>query len=98
MAYLSRWDFNQTNKHGKFWHVLSTKYFSILFLWAMVVADFCHLDIYENSGLPLSTTTYLQYKTSFDIKIYIEVFYIQILFKCEARLLVLQIKTAVYRK
>ena len=68
MGSFSRWDFNQTNENDKYWHVLSAGYFYILFLWAMAVADFCHL------GLPLSTITYIQYKICFHIKTYIHIY------------------------
>ena len=40
---LSSQDFCQTNKHDKFWHVASTGYLWVLFLWAVAVSDFRHL-------------------------------------------------------
>ena len=40
----------------KFQHV-STGYFYILFLWAIVVSDFRHLKIYKNLGFLLSVIT-----------------------------------------
>ena len=47
--------FSQSNKHDAFWHVVSTGYFYVSFLWAIVVSDFCHLEIYTNISLSLST-------------------------------------------
>ena len=38
-----------------FWHVVSTGYFYVLFLWAIAVSNFRPLEIYKNLGIPLST-------------------------------------------
>ena len=38
--------------------LVSTKYFYVLFLWAIAVSDFLSLKIYENVGLLLSTATF----------------------------------------
>ena len=68
-----------------FWHVVSTGYFYVLFLWDIAGSYFRLLEIYENLGLTLSTITYIQYEISFFlIKLYVKVFYIW--FKCEAPL------------
>ena len=48
--------------------------FYILFLWAMAVAYFCHLEFHENLGLLLSTITHIQYKICFHIKTYINIY------------------------
>ena len=54
----SNLDFSQSNKHDTFWHVASTGYSHILFLWATAVSEFCPLEIYNNLGLPLSTISF----------------------------------------
>ena len=41
-----------------FWHVVSTGYLYVLFLWAIVVSDFHPLKICKNLDLPLSTITF----------------------------------------
>ena len=33
-------DFSRSNKHDTFYHVVSTRYFDVLFLWAIAVSDF----------------------------------------------------------
>ena len=40
-------DLNRRNKHDSFWLVVSTGYFYILFLWAIVVSDFLPLEIHS---------------------------------------------------
>ena len=40
MAYLSSQDFTRGDKHDIFWHVLSTGYLYVLFLWAIAIKDF----------------------------------------------------------
>ena len=50
-------DFNRSNDHDTFWHVVSTGYLHILFLWAIAVSNFCPLEIYRNFSLLLSTIT-----------------------------------------
>ena len=42
----------------KFWLVVSTGYFYILFLWAIVVSDFLTLEIQKHLVLPLSSITF----------------------------------------
>ena len=37
--------FSQSNKHDTFWYVVSSGYFYVLFLWAIVVSAFCPLEI-----------------------------------------------------
>ena len=54
----SRWDVNPSNKHDTFWHVASTGYIYVLYLWAMSVSNFRPLEIYENLGIPLSAITF----------------------------------------
>ena len=56
-SFFSR-DFSRRNKHDKFWRVVLTGYFYLLFSWAIFVSDFCTLKIYKNLGLPLSTITF----------------------------------------
>ena len=64
----SRWDFSRSNKHDTFWHVVSTGYFYVLFLWAIAVPDFGHLEIYKNLGLPLFSIIIYSMKSVFSIK------------------------------
>ena len=55
-----RQDVSWSNMHDTFWHVLSTRYFYVLFLWTIAVSDFSDfhpLEIHKNLGLPLSTIT-----------------------------------------
>ena len=40
--------FCRGNKHDTFWHVLSTRYFYVLFLWVIAVSDFSPLEVYKN--------------------------------------------------
>ena len=51
-------DLGLSNTHDIFWHFVSTGYFYILFLWTIAVSDFPPLEIYENSGSPLSSITF----------------------------------------
>ena len=50
--------FSQSNKHNTLWHVLSTGYFYVSFLWTIAASDFRSLEIYENLGLPWSSITF----------------------------------------
>ena len=54
----SCWNFSRSNQHDTFWHVVSTGYFYLLFLWAVAVSYFLPLEIYKNLGLLLSTITF----------------------------------------
>ena len=45
-------DFSQNSKHDTFWLFLSTGYLFVLFLWAIAISDFQHLEIYKNLSLP----------------------------------------------
>ena len=51
-------DLSWRNKHDSFWLVVSTGYFYILFLWAIVVSDFLPLEIHKHLVLPLSSITF----------------------------------------
>ena len=51
-------DFSWSYKHDTFWHVVSTGYFYVLFLWAIAASDICPLEIYKNVGLSLSTISF----------------------------------------
>ena len=51
-------DLSRRNKHDSFWLVVSTGYFYILFLWAIVVSDFLPLEIHKHLVLPLSSITF----------------------------------------
>ena len=50
--------FSRSNKHDTFWHVVSIRYFYVLFLWAIAVWDFRRLEIYKSLSLSWSTTTF----------------------------------------
>ena len=54
----SNLDLSRGNKHDSFWFVVSTGYFYILFLWAIVVSDFPPLEIYRHLVLPLSSIAF----------------------------------------
>ena len=58
MSSFSSRDLYQRNKHDSFWLVVSTGYFYILFLWAIVVSDFLPLEIHKHLVLPLSSITF----------------------------------------
>ena len=58
IASFSSRNFSRNNKHDTFWHVVSTQYFYVLFLWAIAITDFRPLEIYKNLGLPLSAITF----------------------------------------
>ena len=45
IASFSNRDFSRSNKHDTFWHVVSTGYFYVLFLWAIAVTDFRSCEI-----------------------------------------------------
>ena len=51
-------DLSQRNKHDSFWLVVSTGYFYVSFLWAIVVSDFLSLEIHKHLVLPLSSITF----------------------------------------
>ena len=46
------------NKHDTFWHVVTTGYFYVSFLWTIAVSDSYLLEIYKNLGFLLSTITF----------------------------------------
>ena len=50
-------DLSRRNKHDSIW-LVSTGYFYILFLWAIVVSDFLPLEIHKHLVLPLSSITF----------------------------------------
>ena len=50
-------DLSRRNKHDSIW-LVSTRYFYILFLWAIVVSDFLPLEIHKHLVLPLSSITF----------------------------------------
>ena len=58
IASFSSRNFSRSNKDDTFWHVVSTEYLYVLFLWTIAVLDFRPLKIYKNLGLPLSTITF----------------------------------------
>ena len=45
-------DSSRSNKHDTFWHVVLTRYFHVLILWAIAVLDFRPLEIYKNYAFP----------------------------------------------
>ena len=56
-SFLSR-DLSRHNEHDSFWLVVSTGYFYILFLWAIVVSDFLPMEIHKHLVLPSSSITF----------------------------------------
>ena len=58
MTSISSRDISRRNRHDTLWHVVSTGYFYVLFLWAICVSDFRLLEICESLGLPLSIITF----------------------------------------
>ena len=50
-------DFRRSNKHDTVWHVVSTRYFYVL--WTIAASDFRPLEIYKNIALPLSTISFI---------------------------------------
>ena len=69
-------DFGQSNKYDTFWHVVTTEYFYVLFLWIIAISD-CLLEIYKNVGFLLSTIAFTVNSHSDDhvIESYISFFY-----------------------
>ena len=55
MKSFSSRDLSRRNKHGSFWFFVSTGYFCILFVWAIVVSNFQPLEIHKHLVLPLSS-------------------------------------------
>ena len=51
-------DFSWSNKHNTFWHVATTSYFYVFFLWTIAISDFYPLESYKNWGLLLFTITF----------------------------------------
>ena len=66
-------DFGRSNKHGTLWHSDN------LFLWGITLPDFCHLEIYKNLGLPLSTISFTV-NSHADNHFYKYVYFFQILY------------------
>ena len=58
IASFSSWDLRQHNKHDSFWLSLSTGYFYILFLWAIIASDFLPLEMSKHVFLPLTSITF----------------------------------------
>ena len=82
-ASLSSLGFSQSNKHDKFWHVVSTGYFYVLFLWPIAVSDFRHSEIYKNLGLSLSTITFIV-NSHADCCFYNHIYLFQILYSMKS--------------
>ena len=51
-------DFSRSNKHGIFWHVVSSGYVYVLFSEAIAVSDFRSLEIYKNLDFPRFSFTF----------------------------------------
>ena len=112
IASFSSRNLSRSNKCDTFWHVVSTGYFCVLFLWAVAVSNIRPLKIYKRLGPLLSTITFtvnhfykyiylfqILYSSeiSFFIKIHVNVFF-QIWFKCETPPLFFLKKAMVCRK
>ena len=74
IAFFSRQDFNRSDKHDIFWQVVSTGtgYFYVLFLWPIVVSDFCLLEICKDLGHPCQLS--LLHSTAMQITISVNIF------------------------
>ena len=57
-SYFSMLDLSRGNKRDSFCLVVSTGYFYILLLWAIVFSDFPPLEIHRSLVLPLSSITF----------------------------------------
>ena len=44
--------------YDAFWHVVSTGYFYVLFLWAIALSEFPLFEIYKDLGRSLFTITF----------------------------------------
>ena len=58
ISYFSCRNLSRRNKHESSWLVVSTGYFYILFLWAIIVSDFPHLEIHKHLVLHKSSITF----------------------------------------
>ena len=58
ISYFSMLDLSRGNKRDSFCLVVSTGFFYILFLWAIVFSDFPPLEIHRSLVLPLSSITF----------------------------------------
>ena len=58
IATFSKQNLRRSNKHDSFWHIVSTGYFHILFLWVIVVSNFIPLESYKNLDPPLFSITF----------------------------------------
>ena len=58
IASFSSQDLSRRNKHDSFLLVVSTGYFFVLFLWAIVFSDFLPLEIYKHLVCPLPSITF----------------------------------------
>ena len=79
IASFSSWDLSRRSKHDSFWLVVSTGYFYILFLWAIVVSDFLPIEIHKHLVLPLSNIFFTT-NSQADNHFYIYAYLFQILY------------------
>ena len=70
-ASFSNWGFSQSNKHDIFWHVISTGYFYVLFLWTIAVSDYQALANHKSLGLALSAISFTVKRQQFSLNIFI---------------------------
>ena len=67
-------DLSWHNKHESFWHVVSTGYFYVFFLWAIAVWDSLPMELYRHLVLSLSIITFTansQADNHFSIYVYL---------------------------
>ena len=76
-------DLSWRNKHESFWHVVSTVYFYVFFLWAIAVSDSLPLELYRHLVLSLSIITFTA-NSQADNHFYIYVYLFQILYSMKS--------------
>ena len=76
-------DFNRSNKHDTFWHVVSIGFLYVWFLWTIAVSDFRHLEIYKNLGLLLPNITFTVNSHAYN-HFYKSIYLFQILYRVKS--------------
>ena len=78
IASFSSRDFRRSDKHDKFWHVVSTVFLRFV-SWTIAFSDFRPFKIDKNLGLSLSTITFAV-SSHADIHFYKYIYWFQILY------------------
>ena len=76
-------DLNGRNKHDSFRLVVSTGYFHVLILWAIVASDFFPFEIYKHLVLLLSSVTFAANRHA-DKQFYKNVYLFEILYSMKS--------------